>query len=267
MMVQITNCQAGYNTFKTDKQTDIKSVPCITIVNCIVGTYEIYINGEKYIINQGECFYTPEGAEQVIIHHLPEDGGYMQAQWLYMTVLVNNKFDLKKYYDIPVKLSGSTGIKIGEYISEYKKHTNTLNLTSRIKRNYLEYAVLHELIENGSEIPFNLSKKLENAILYIDENLHKEITISDISKAVNYSESYLFQLFKDELGVSPQQYVMKQKLSKACDLLIETDLSVGRISDSLGFCDQFHFSKKFRTEYRCTPSEYRKNYACFRLNS
>ena len=264
MDIQIINCLAGGNAFDTEGQTDHKTISCITVVSCLAGSYEIYIDRKKYMIHAGECFYTPEKAQQTIVHHLRPDGKPLQAQWVYMTVLINNKFDLKKYYDIPCKLPERTSQQICGYISDFVKYASESDLTAKIKRNYLEYAILNALIDCGTPVRFQSLRKLEAAAALIEAQLDTDLSVSAIARAANYSESYLYRLFKDELGMSPQQYIMRQKLAKACDLLIKSDMSVRNISDSLGFCDQFHFSKRFRQEFRCTPTQFRKNYAYFK---
>ena len=264
MNIQIVNCRAASHTFTTEGETDRKSVSCITVVSCLQGEYEVCIDGEPYTIGAGEIFYTPEDADQKIIHHLCPDGTPMKAQWVYITVLINEKFNLKKYYDIPRKLPPDTSRKINEYISAFMKYSSRNDLTGQIKRHYIEYGILNELIDCAESVEFKDSKKLDAVLNLIDERLCSDISISEIAKEANYSESYIYRLFKDELGMSPKQYIMKGRLHKALDMLTKTDMPVKDISACLGFCDQFHFSKKFQQAFRCTPTEYRKDFSYFK---
>jgi len=263
MNIQILQCLAGGHTFEVEGQTDAKSIPFITVVSCLEGSYELLIDGQPYTVGAGECFYTPEDADQKIVHHLCPDGSPMRAQWVFLTVLINQKHNLKRYYDIPCKLPAASGARISQCITQLRADDGKQDLAAQIKRRYLEYAILNELIECGKPIKFKDSQKLETVLQLIEEQLSANMSISRIAEAVNYSESYLYRLFKDELGVTPKQYIMKRCLHHSLNLLTKTNMPIKDIAASLGFCDQFHFSKKFVQEFRCTPSDYRKGYAYY----
>ena len=263
MNIQILQCLAGGHTFEAEGQTDHKSIPFITVVSCLEGSYELQIDGRPFTVEAGECFYTPEDADQTIIHHLCPDGSPMRAQWVFLTVLINQKHNLKRYYDIPCKLPAKTGERINQYITQLKADEAKQDLATQIKRRYLEYAILNELIECGKPIDCKDSQKLESVLQLVEEKLSANMSITEIATAANYSESYLYRLFKDELGLSPKQYIMKRCLHRSLGLLTKTDMPIKDIAAHLGFCDQFHFSKKFMQEFRCTPSDYRKGYAYY----
>ena len=164
MNIQIINCQAGRDSFDTEGRTDVKTVPCITVVSCLEGAYDVVINGEPYTIRGGECFYTPEDAAQTIVHHICPDGRPMRAQWLYMAILVNGKYDLKKYYDIPYKLPPHTAERVNNYINVFIDNVFRQDLTGQIRRTYAEYGILNELIGCGRPAEFRYSKMLETVL-------------------------------------------------------------------------------------------------------
>jgi AraC-like DNA-binding protein len=61
-----------------------------------------------------------------------------------------------------------------------------------------------------------------------------------------------------EFGCSVQELYHRLKLTKACSLLHNTNLSIQHISDSLGFYDQAHFSRFFKQRMKMAPLEYKK---------
>lgn len=97
------------------------------------------------------------------------------------------------------------------------------------------------------------------AIRYIEENLHSDLTVRDVSRGLYVSESHLNKVFKEELGVTPGKYISNKILLRAEELLRRTTESVRRISEQLGFCDQFYFSRCFSACYGVSPLQYRKN--------
>lgn len=98
-----------------------------------------------------------------------------------------------------------------------------------------------------------------SAIRFIEENLHSDLTVRDISRSLYVSESHLNKVFKEELGVTPGKYVSNKILLRAEELLRRTTESVRCISEQLGFCDQFYFSRCFSACYGVSPLQYRKN--------
>jgi hypothetical protein len=68
-----------------------------------------------------------------------------------------------------------------------------------------------------------------------------------VASYVGVSESYLYKLFKDETGLSVNEFINKTKVNKAIDMLYENpNLKVYEISLKLGFSDEKYFSKLFK---------------------
>lgn len=93
---------------------------------------------------------------------------------------------------------------------------------------------------------------------YLDINYTEKIKLQNVAKTFGIHPNYLTRIFQKKFGVSPKQYLMNRKFKKACGLLTFTDLPISMISSSLGFEDQFAFSKLFKKQYQQSPSEYRK---------
>lgn len=102
------------------------------------------------------------------------------------------------------------------------------------------------------------SQPVADAIDYICANLNARLTATEISSAVFCSQSKLSALFHKEMGQTLAAYVSELLLSDAKNQLSYTQKSIGKISESLGFCDQFYFSRIFRKRFGISPSEYRK---------
>ena len=92
----------------------------------------------------------------------------------------------------------------------------------------------------------------------LDLNYAEKLQIQEIAREVGIHPNYLSQIFQSAYGVSPKQYVMRQKLSKSAQLLTTTDLPVATVAASMGFEDQLGFSRYFRKHMGCSPTEYRK---------
>ena len=96
------------------------------------------------------------------------------------------------------------------------------------------------------------------AVDYIHGSIHRKITVSEISSYLNIDRSYLTSVFKNTLGVSPQQYILAQKMDMACHYLESTDYDISYIGQSVGCEDLFAFSHAFKRIKGVSPAKYRK---------
>lgn len=104
----------------------------------------------------------------------------------------------------------------------------------------------------------NADVYIEAARKYIDTNLQNPVTVSEITDFLGITQPYLFRLFKERFSLSPKQYILDRKLTRALNLLADSSLSVTHIANSVGFPDVMTFSKCFKTKMGVSPQNYRK---------
>lgn len=93
---------------------------------------------------------------------------------------------------------------------------------------------------------------------FIDKNYYKKITMEDIADTFFLSRAYIRNIFVDNFGISPKQYLTDIRIKRACELLHETDMSISIISRSVGYDDSLIFSRFFKMHTGISPTEYRK---------
>ena len=96
------------------------------------------------------------------------------------------------------------------------------------------------------------------AVVYIEHNYDKDITVEDIARRCKLDRSYFGKVFKKAVGQSPQEFLIRYRMSKAADALIIGDDSVGDIGASVGYPNLLHFSRAFKGVYGVSPREYRQ---------
>lgn len=94
---------------------------------------------------------------------------------------------------------------------------------------------------------------------YIQNNINESISIHDISKELGYNQSYLNRIFKKHMGISPQKYIVNEKINIAEKELIHNTYSIADIAHNSGFYDQSHFNKNFKKIFGITPLQYKKS--------
>lgn len=93
---------------------------------------------------------------------------------------------------------------------------------------------------------------------YIDQNFDRGISVADAASYVFLSQGYFTRAFRDELGISPMNYLMRKRITKACELLENKEIKVSGIALSTGFSSPQRFNVAFRKQMGMTPMEYRK---------
>lgn len=89
----------------------------------------------------------------------------------------------------------------------------------------------------------------------------QELTVEQVADSLNVERSYLYRLFMEHCGISPQQYITEVRMERACELLHATELSVQAVACSVGYKDALYFSRVFRKRKGITPSQFRKESA------
>ncbi len=84
-------------------------------------------------------------------------------------------------------------------------------------------------------------------------------SIEALADLAGYSPAHFSRVFKQVMGVSPQRHLMEARIGRAKDLLLETDWSITRIADVLGYNDVYFFSRQFKHVTGQTPSAIRRS--------
>lgn len=96
---------------------------------------------------------------------------------------------------------------------------------------------------------------LSTTIKYVEEHYAETISTSQLAQLVSLSESRFNHLFKENMGVSPTQYINGVRLQKAMMLLQRGEITVSEVSAAVGFGDYNYFGRMFRRYFGCTPKQ------------
>ena len=109
-------------------------------------------------------------------------------------------------------------------------------------------------VNNGSKLrDFYIHEALE----YISHNFQNDISVEQIADMCGLNRSYFGKIFKEAVGETPQEFLLKYRMTKAAELLKLTQLSVGEISSAVGYENQLHFSRAFKSVYGASPKNWR----------
>ncbi len=100
---------------------------------------------------------------------------------------------------------------------------------------------------------------LPNSIRYIHEHFNEIINLDILAKIENYSIAYYCEWFKKQTGVTLTNYIKKLRVSKAKDLLLNTNYSILQIAQQVGYEHHSSLTRVFLEYEKLTPKEYRKS--------
>ena len=99
---------------------------------------------------------------------------------------------------------------------------------------------------------------IREAIAYIESNYQRDITVEEIADALKLNRSYFGKIFRQSTGKSPQRFLMSYRMIKAAEMLVMTKRPVNEIGASVGYENQMHFSRAFKTIYGISPRDWRR---------
>ncbi len=219
------------------------------------GTYTL--GGIVYSLNAGDVFFAKPG--ELITYQADS-----AEPWEYYWVGFNGPYANKVTYKLPFK-STTPVHKCDDVKIIEKAFSNIFN--SRGSQSYSEalmvghlYILIAAFIKEAQltepQTPGTSAQYVNNAIKYIQHNYSSDIGIDDIAKSVGVSRSHLYRVFINNIGKSPVDYLTGYRISEACFLLKTSKLSIAEIAVSVGFYDQFYFSRVFKKSKGVPPSKY-----------
>lgn len=233
-----------------------------------------------YVLSgMGRLYPIDEVAGNSITHVVKEGEGFLitpntintyeadqQNPWSYIWV----EFDglkAKKYLD-QIGLSAKSPVfrpKSYEHDDEMKDHlTYLLEHPDGSDMALLGHLMLflNAMLENSSAALKSSSGNLKNfyvreALNFIEQNYTQNITSEDVAQWCNLNRSYLGKLFKEIMNTTIQDFLIRYRLNKACEMMKNKDIKLQDVAAANGYPNQFYFSKMFKKVYHMTPREWR----------
>ena len=103
-------------------------------------------------------------------------------------------------------------------------------------------------------------EKMKAMMRFIHAHYQEQISVEDIAKVTHISKRVCFRLFRENLHMTPVEYMTVYRLRNACQGLANTNESITQIAYHCGFGSGSYFGKLFREHYGCTPAAYRKSW-------
>ncbi|PKV64075.1 AraC family transcriptional regulator [Polaribacter sp. Hel1_33_96] len=142
-------------------------------------------------------------------------------------------------------------------IAASKNPLNNLHLSILLKELLLCVLKMQNISELRKDAKFNTNNSPFSAVInFIQQNIYKEINITDLLKISTMSKSSFYRAFAEELGISPYQLIIDERLKISKKLLLEEKLSIKETAYASGFSSSNYFIRLFKKNEGLTPKQF-----------
>lgn len=211
----------------------------------------LYCHGEKVMLTPGNIYLVPS---ECVFDYGCDD----RLEKMFFHIYINTL----ERYDLMSNVNKICSVPFaGNEFEELEKCLDSGDYMKLIRLKQIIYNTMFRFTEkyNFKSVPIKqYSDSIKKAIEYIHRHTRISLSTEMVSEKLFISKSKLRKDFKNETGVSIGKYIDDMVFFKAKRLLSREYISINEISQKLGFCDQFYFSRRFKERFGYPPSEYRK---------
>lgn len=262
------------------------------LLYCMEGEVEQEIHRDRFTLREGEWLLIKSGVRHQSSNRSDRSYGYFNVHFDLDDTDIRSRLSAAPFRHIPRSVGERT--KLGEYVKKLEgiiPQSQNINEDASDQAGLLRYElsfeerlllqsytllIIHEVLrllnspELGPELPFqarssaaprpasamtaDVAHAIEEKLL---SGLSGDASVSRVARELNLSRSQCSKQFAKIYGMSPRQYVSRQKLNLAKELLVTTNLPVYAIADKLGFRSASHFSRQFRRWTGQSPTDYK----------
>lgn len=237
------------------------------------GKVKYSIENKKYILNTGDViFISPSklhrldsiestSCERIVLNFTEDFAAKLSTEKTDLLYLFK-EIDKTKNYKLKAHLNNIKKINKLMDIMQIMQFNDTYGTDVIYSTVFSQLMILfNTMYENVDEHEEPIiSNPIVNKINdYIMDNIGQKLLVENIAEYVNLSSSRVHHIFKDKTGISLNLYIIKKKLQKATELLLDNKKSID-IYEECGFLNYTSFLRAFKNEYGVTPKEYLQLY-------
>lgn len=178
--------------------------------------------------------------------------------------------------DIPAIYSHRNSLLEDKHLSNLYKEIEYFSLSKlhsaiNMLKTLVDFYILKMLNQSGSSYisesinpvtpdSVKYKKKIDDALIFINDNIEHDLTLETVSNHIGLSSCYFSKAFKKQIGVGFNSYLNKRRLANARILLANKKLSIKEVAKKVGFSSTSYFIRQFKECYQKTPCIYRETH-------
>jgi AraC-like DNA-binding protein len=219
---------------------------------------EFIINGKPFLLEENMLIFAHPGVK----HGIKPISGENAMKDLEIKFVILNDDLITELHNIPHVYRGNAELQklLYQVFNEGMEkdiHYNKVTI-------HLFSIFLYKLIRqyknfdnNVEDISFR-QKPTTKIKEYLNLHYQEDITLDRLAEVIGYTKNYLCRIFRENTGITINEYLSSVRINKAADILASTDMEVSEVSKATGFTNVFHFIKKFKKIIGIPPGGYRK---------
>ena len=248
--------QAAAFTLGSDGHCHCKTVPFYIFAQAYEGHYEIDAGGEFAVCEEGGAFFVPPNVPLRIWHYVNPASGIMRIRFVHFIPEDPRGIDPFSQFKPRLAVSRAECAGPGKIIRRliagperdaFLTASDFLRLLS----------LFRAFMKPEKKAPY--PECLDQLLQWIREHAPQPIHTADLERTFPFSRSKMFSLFHAAVGMSPGEYILRERIRYASRLMLcEPELSVKEVADRCGWKTAFHFSRIFRRIMGEPPGRYVK---------
>jgi len=218
-------------------------------LTCVLsGHLHYFVDGTNYHLYENDIILLPPGCCRERFH-LPEPAAYISYNFF---VHPGVELDLPRYNSqaLTPKLRQTVSLYENEFLGSDPYAVNQVILIADF--------ILYELLSKKISASYN--PHVSCMLDIINKRIYEPLSLSDVAAAAHISLSYAANLFKKDTGCTVAEYIRKQKMLLARDLILSGSMSLTEIAETIGYTHYSYFSLHFHVQFGCSASNIRNYY-------
>lgn len=249
-------------SFDQEGLRHVKCEPFVVAAGVLAGKYEISIDDEEIVVKPGEWYVSNSYAHRIIVHRRAGNGP-MQARWFKVRYALRDGTDFCSLWEFPKLCKGDVAKQLTLLWDKGQQTPHSSPAMAAVATQSVAMQLLEVLCAAGNPVEdweqkIKSARRFSKVARYVDAHLTSNLSPAELARAMSVSESHLYTLFRNDIGMSPAVFVKHRRIHAACELLEGTNKSVKEIAARVGFANPYHFSREFRAIRGVSPTQYRQ---------
>lgn len=249
-----------YNYDLLRERTDYHSLAYMTR-----GEGRLELDQSRYALRKGVLIYVPAGSRMRIVTSAADPILYSSVIFRYGQLRWEGQNSVWNDGKAPLPLQNVSLMDEVPAIAEhYRRLTGIWKSRkagyvwhSRMEFLQLLHRIMQWLLEESQE-GARSAALIDSIITYLRDHLHEPFDRTEAAARLALSPGYFSVLFKRYTGYTPVEYVTRLRIDRAKQLLIASEMPIGRIAEEVGYSDPLYFSRLFTRLTGVSPREFRK---------
>lgn len=248
---------AGIATINSQWQIAERVVPDHLLYYLENGSMEACVNKINFRLKEGNLLWVQPGVSQKfwLSPSMLETKVYFARFHIktetHLLALENNFFKMddffhlqNHYYDFLIRQGES---------SIYSKFLQKSSIAI-IFCDVLKEPQKKEIVNEGLK-----RNQIDHLHKFIHKNIHKRFTSADLAKEIKMNQDYFSRQFKKSFKQTPKEFLKQERIRRAANLLMESNMNISELARFLGYTDVYQFSQQFKKIHRISPNNFRKS--------